>query len=85
MKYKENEMKNLIPQRLAEKGISIRELSKRTGKAYAQTHETVRAETLNNRTLEILVQIANAIGCQVADLFEEEDDLRILPHTIVGK
>lgn len=65
-------MKNLIPQLLNEKGISIRELSKRTGKGYAQTHEIVRAETLNSRTLETLAQIAKAIGCQVTDLYEEQ-------------
>ena len=68
-------MKNLFAQLLNEKDISIRELSKRTNKSYAQTHETVRAETLNSRTLEILVQIAKAIGCQVTDLYEEEKEM----------
>lgn len=65
-------MKNKIAQRLAENEISIRELSRRMGKSYAQTHDLVRAESLDNRTLEILIQTAKAIGCQVTDLYEED-------------
>ena len=69
-------MKNLIAQLLNEKEISIRELSKRTGKPYAHIHEIVRAETIGGRSLEVLVEISKAIGCEVTDLFEEDKKVK---------
>ena len=66
-------MKSRVKEVLNEKGITVRELMKLTGLSSATIHRAKTDSLFTACTLETFISIARACGCQVKDLFTEDN------------
>lgn len=65
-------MRSLVKQKMEEKGITLRKMEEASGLSHVTILGARSDERILKCRLETLQAIAQALGCRVKDLFEEE-------------